>query len=204
MTGIVGRKLGMTQIFAEGGTMVPVTVIEAKPGTVVQVKTLERDGYEAAKVGFFEDEKEKHYTKPVLGVFKKSGTRPCRLLRELPMGGLEVGQAVTLEGFAKGDKVSVGSVSKGKGFQGAMKRHNFSGGPGSHGSMFNRAVGSVGASSYPSRVWKGQRMPGHMGAGKVTVKRVEVVDVRLEQNLILLKGAVPGGRHAIVEIRKED
>jgi large subunit ribosomal protein L3 len=200
----MGKKLGMTQIIAEGGTMVPVTVIEAKPGTVVQVKTLERDGYEAVKVGFFEDEKEKHYTKPVLGVFKKAGAKPCRLMREFPMGGLEVGAAVTLEAFAKGDRVSVGSVSKGKGFQGAMKRHNFSGGPASHGSMFKRAVGSVGASSYPSRVWKGQRMAGHMGAEKVTVKRMEVVDVRLEQNLILLKGAVPGGRNAIVEIRKED
>jgi large subunit ribosomal protein L3 len=204
VTGIVGKKLGMTQIFAENGKMIPVTVIEARPGSVVQVKTLDKDGYEAVKVGFFEDEKEKRYTKPELGVFKKVGVTPRKMLREFPMGGLAVGDAVTVEGFSRGDKVTVRGVSKGKGFQGAMKRHNFKGGPGSHGSMFNRAVGSIGASSYPSRVWKGQRMPGHMGAERVAVMKLEVADVRAEQNLILIKGAVPGSRNSVVEIRKED
>jgi large subunit ribosomal protein L3 len=201
---MLGRKLGMTQIFDEEGKIVPVTVIEARPGSVVQVKTQERDGYEAVKVGFFEDEKEKHYTKPVLGVFKKAGLRPCRVLREFPMGGLSVGDRITVGSFARGDRVSVRGVSKGKGFQGVMKRHNFKGGPGSHGSMFNRAPGSIGASSYPSRVWKGQRMPGHMGAEKVAVKNLRVVDVREEQNLILVRGPVPGARNSIVEISKED
>ncbi|MEJ2183788.1 MAG: 50S ribosomal protein L3 [Nitrospirota bacterium] len=204
MTGIVGRKLGMTQIYTENGSAVPVTVVEARPGTVVQVKSRERDGYEALKVGFFEDGREKRYTKPTLGVFKKAGVAPHRLLKEFHMGNLAVGEKVTLEGFARGDRVSVRGRSKGKGFQGVMKRHHFRGGPGSHGSMFNRAPGSIGASSFPSRVWKGQKMAGHMGAGTVTVRNVEVVDVRAEQNLILLKGAVPGARNAVVEISKED
>jgi large subunit ribosomal protein L3 len=204
VTGILGRKLGITQIFVEDGTAVPVTVIEARPGRVVQVKTSENDGYEAVKIGFFEDPKEKHYTKPLLGVFKRAGVTPCRVLKEFPMEGLGVGDAVTVERFEKGDTVSVTGASKGKGFQGAMKRHNFSGGPASHGSMFKRAVGSIGASSFPSRVWKGQRMPGHMGASQVTVRNLQVVDVRAEQNLILIRGAVPGAKNSVVEIRKAD
>lgn len=204
MTAIIGRKLGMTQVFREDGTVVPVTVIEAPPGCVVQVKTSERDGYEAVKVGFFEEKKAKRVTKPMKGVFEKAGQKPYRVLREFPMEGLGVGDVVTVERFQKGDTVSVSGVSKGKGFQGAMKRHNFSGGPGSHGSMFNRAVGSIGASSYPSRVWKNQRMPGHMGSERVTVRNVTIEDVRTEQNLILVKGAVPGARNSVVEVRKDD
>jgi large subunit ribosomal protein L3 len=176
MTGMVGRKLGMTQIFDGSGRAVPVTVVEARPGVVVEVKTLDKHGYEAVKVGFFEDRKEKHYTKPELGMFKKAGVEPQRLLRE----------------------------SKGKGFQGGMKRHNFKGGPGGHGSMFNRAVGSIGSSATPSRVFKGKKMPGQMGSDRVTVKNLKVADVRVEQNLILLEGAVPGGKNSVVEIRKED
>jgi len=204
MKAIVGKKLGMTQIYAADGTAVPVTVIEAQPGTVVGVKTLDRDKYEAVKVGFFVDEKEKHYTKPVLGVFKKAGVKSHRLMREFKLEGLEVGQQVTLEGFAAGDHVKVSAVSKGKGFQGPMKRHNFRGGPSGHGSMFNRAPGSIGASSDPSRVLKGKRLAGHMGSERVTVLNLLVADVRMEQNLILIRGAVPGGRNTIVEIRKED
>jgi large subunit ribosomal protein L3 len=204
MTGIVGKKLGMTQIYKEDGTVVPVTVIEAQPGCVVQVKTPEKDGYEAVKVGFFEVRKEKRLNKPELGVFKKAGVKPYRVLKEFPMEGLNVGDLITVERFSKGDKVSVSGISKGKGFQGVMKRHGFKGGPGSHGSMFNRAPGSIGASSFPSRVWKNQRMPGHMGSEKVTVKNLEIVDVRVDQNLLLIKGAVPGARNSIVEIRKED
>jgi large subunit ribosomal protein L3 len=202
MIGMLGRKLGMTQIYLADGTAVPVTVIEARPGAVVEVKTREKHGYEAVKIGFLDDPKEKHYTKPQAGVFKKVGVPLCRKVKEFPMEGLAVGAAVTVEGFAKGDLVVVSGTSKGKGFQGAMKRHNFGGGAGSHGSMFNRAVGSIGASSYPSRVFPGQRMPGHMGDARVTVKNIEVVDVRPEQNLILVRGAVPGGKNSLVEIKK--
>jgi len=203
MVGILGKKLGMTQIFTEDGRAHPVTVIEAGPCCVVQVKTVDKDGYEAVKIGFLEV-KEKRINKPESGVFKKIGVKPCRILKEYPISGLKVGEFVTVDRFAVGDKVSVSSISKGKGFQGVMKRHNYSGGPGSHGSMFNRAPGSIGASSYPSRVWKNQGMPGHMGSERVTVKNIEVVDIRADQNLLLIKGAVPGGTGTIVEIKKED
>lgn len=203
MVGILGKKLGMTQIFTEDGRAHPVTVIEAGPCCVVQVKTVDKDGYEAVKIGFLEV-KEKRINKPESGVFKKIGVKPCRILKEYPISGLKVGEFVTVDRFAVGDKVSVSGISKGKGFQGVMKRHNYSGGPGSHGSMFNRAPGSIGASSYPSRVWKNQGMPGHMGSERVTVKNIEVVDIRADQNLLLIKGAVPGGTGTIVEIKKED
>jgi len=202
MMTIIGRKLGMTQIFAEGGRVIPVTVIEAEPGAVIEVKTKEKHGYEAVKVGFFEARKEKSLPKPELGVFKKAGLKPYKVLREFPIGGLKVGDTISVEGFSKGDKVSVSGISKGKGFQGVMKRHNFKGGPGSHGSMFNRAPGSIGASSFPSRVWKNQGLPGHMGSERVTIKNLEIVDVR--ENLILIKGAVPGAKNSIVEVKKED
>jgi large subunit ribosomal protein L3 len=137
-------------------------------------------------------------------VFKKAGVKPYRILKEFPIGGLQVGEFVTVEKFEKGDIVSVSGVSKGKGFQGVMKRHHFSGGPGSHGSMFNRAPGSIGASSYPSRVWKNQGMPGHMGSERVTVKNLEIVDIRADQNLLLIKGAVPGSIGTLIAIKKED
>ncbi|MDP2167594.1 MAG: 50S ribosomal protein L3 [Thermodesulfovibrionales bacterium] len=201
MTAILGKKLGMTQIFGEGGRMIPVTVIEAQPGCVVEVKTLKKHGYEAVRVGFFEVRKEKKVNKPSAGIFKKAGTKPYKVLKELQTSGLKVGDLVTVEGFSKGDMVSVSGISKGKGFQGVMKRHNFKGGPGSHGSMFNRAPGSIGASSYPSRVWKNQGMPGHMGSENVTVKNLKVVDVR--ENLLLIRGAVPGAKNTVIEIRKE-
>ena len=203
MVGILGKKLGMTQIYTDDGRAYPVTVIEAGPCCVVQVKTLQKDGYEAVKLGF-QEVKEKKLNKPESGVFKKAGVKPCRILKEYPFGGLKVGEFVTVEKFAKGDKVSVSGISKGKGFQGVMKRHNYAGGPGGHGSMFNRAPGSIGASSYPSRVWKNQGMPGHMGSERVTVKNIEIVDVRADQNLLLIKGAVPGAPGTIVEIKKED
>jgi large subunit ribosomal protein L3 len=203
MVGIIGKKLGMTQIYTEDGKACPVTVVEAGPCCVVQVKTLDNDGYEAVKIGFSEV-KEKKITKPLVGVFKKAGVKPYRLIKELPMGGLKVGEFITVERFVKGDRISVSGISKGKGFQGVMKRHNFSGGPGSHGSMFNRAPGSIGASSYPSRVWKNQRMPGHMGSEMVTVRNLEIVDVKTDQNILLIKGAVPGSIGTMVEIKKED
>jgi len=203
MTCIIGKKLGMTQIFTEGGKICPVTVIEAGPCCVIQVKTLEKDGYEAIKVGFLEI-KEKKVNKPLAGVFKKAGVKSYKILKEFPMGGLRTGEFLTVERFSKGDMVSVTGISKGKGFQGVMKRHHYSGGPGSHGSMFNRAPGSIGASSFPSRVWKNQGLPGHMGSERVTVRNLEIVEVRTDQNLLLIKGAVPGARGSLLEIKKED
>lgn len=202
MTGILGRKLGMTQIFTEDGKLVPVTVIEAGPCCVVQVKTLEKDGYEAVKVGFVEIKKEKNVSKPLAGMFKKAGTSLFKVLKEFPMSGLSIGDMINVDSFNKGDTVTVSGISKGKGFQGVMKRHNFKGGPASHGSMFNRAPGSIGASSFPSRVWRGIRMAGHMGNERVTVKNLSVIDVRSQQNLILIRGAVPGAVNSIVEISK--
>lgn len=204
MIGILGKKLGMTQIFTDDGKAIPVTVVEVGPCPVVQVKTREKDGYEAVKIGFSEVKKEKRVNKPTAGVFKKAGTKPHRILKEFHMGNLKVGDLVTVERFGKGDAVSVTGISKGKGFQGVMKRHNYAGGPGSHGSMFNRAPGSIGASSFPSRVWKNKGLPGHMGSESITVKNLTIVDVKVDQNLLMIKGAVPGARGSYVEIRKED
>ncbi|MBM4140612.1 MAG: 50S ribosomal protein L3 [Nitrospira sp.] len=200
---ILGKKLGMTQIFTDDGKICPVTVVEAGPCCVIQVKTLKNDGYESVKIGFIETE-EKKLNKPLYGVFKRAGVKPYRILKEFPMSGLKVGEFLTVEKFVKGDKVSIAGVSKGKGFQGVMKRHHFSGGPGSHGSMFNRAPGSIGASSFPSRVWKNQGMPGHMGSERITVKNLEIVDVKTNQNLLLIRGAVPGAKGTFLEIKKED
>lgn len=204
MTGILGKKLGMTQVFDEGGRIYPVTVVEAGPCCVVQVKTREQDGYEAVKVGFVEEKKEKRMNKPAIGVFKKAGVASYRRLREFPMGDLKVGEMVTVEKFHKGDVVSVTGVSKGKGFQGVIKRHHYAGGPASHGSMFYRAPGSIGASSYPSRVWKNKGLPGHMGSEQVTVRNLRIVEVKPDQNLILILGAVPGAPGTYLEIRKEN
>lgn len=203
MTGILGRKLGMTQIFDDTGRMLPVTVVEAGPCCVIQVKTSERDGYAAVKIGFSEVKKSKNVTKPIAGIFNKAGSKPYRILKEFPMGNLKVGDMLTVERFEKGDLVSVSGVSKGKGFQGVMKRHNYAGGPGSHGSMFNRAPGSIGASSYPSRVWKNKGLPGHMGSESVTVKNLKIAEIKKDQNLLLIFGAVPGSPGSYLEIRKE-
>lgn len=204
MTGILGKKLGMTQIFTEGGKLYPVTVVEAGPCCVIQVKTLDNDGYEAVKLGFLEVRKEKRLNRPLSGMFKKAGVRPYRILKEFPMIGLKVGELVTVGRFAKGDRVSVTGISKGKGFQGVMKRFHYAGGPGSHGSMFNRAPGSIGASSFPSRVWKNKGLPGHMGSERVTIKNLEIVDVKTDQNLLLIRGALPGAKGTYLEIKKED
>jgi len=204
MIGILGRKLGMTQVYDESGKMFPVTVIEAGPCCVIQVKTKEKDGYESSKIGFSEIKKEKKVNKPMGGIFKKIGVKPYKMLREFPMGDLKVGELVTVEKFNKGDTISVSGVSKGKGFQGVVKRHHYAGGPASHGSMFYRAPGSIGASSYPSRVWKNKGLPGHMGSERVTVKNLKVVDIKIEQNLLLILGAVPGSKGTYLEIRKEN
>jgi large subunit ribosomal protein L3 len=204
MIGILGRKLGMTQVFDESGRMYPVTVVEAGPCCVIQVKTREKDGYEAVKIGFSEVKKEKNVNKPMGGIFKKIGVKPYKMLKEFPMGDLKVGELVTVEKFNKGDMISVSGVTKGKGFQGVVKRHHYAGGPASHGSMFYRAPGSIGASSFPSRVWKNKGLPGHMGSERTTVKNLKVVDIKAEQNLLLILGAVPGSKGTYLEIRKEN
>jgi large subunit ribosomal protein L3 len=199
--GIIGKKLGMSQIF-DGRELIPVTVIQAGPCKVVQKKTVEKDGYEALQLAFQEEKKQDRVTKAMAGHFKKAQAAPHRHLREVKMDGFEQGQDVKVDIFKKGDLVKVTGVSKGKGFAGVMKRHNFRGGPGGHGSMFNRAPGSIGASAYPSRVLPGKKLPGHMGDVTVSVKNIKVVDVRPDQNLILVHGAVPGGENALVLITK--
>lgn len=184
----------MTQVFSENGLLIPVTVIEAGPCKVVQSKTKEKDGYESFQIGFEEIKKEKNVTKGRLGHFKKASVSPFRFLREVQMDvpEMKVGSDIFVDIFDKGEKVSVSGISKGKGFQGVMKRHNYKGGPGSHGSMFNRAPGSIGQSSYPSRVWKNKGMPGQMGNENVTTQNIEVVEVKKDQNLLIVKGSVPG------------
>jgi large subunit ribosomal protein L3 len=203
MKGILGKKLGMTQVFTEDGRLIPVTIIEAGAAKVVQKKEKDKDGYEAIQIGFDKIKKEKNVTKPMKGHFKKSSSPVFRFLREIRMEGFNEGDDITVDIFSSGDKVSITGISKGKGFQGVMKRHNYRGGPGSHGSMFNRAPGSIGQSSYPSRVFKNRGMPGHMGDEKVTVKNIEIFDVRKEQSLMLVKGAVPGANGGYLIIRSD-
>ncbi|SKA99225.1 large subunit ribosomal protein L3 [Caloramator quimbayensis] len=200
---IVGRKLGMTQIFNEQGKVVPVTVIEAGPNVVIQKKTVETDGYNAVKIGFG-DIREKLLTKPVKGQFEKANLKLKRFIKELRLediSGLEVGSEIKADVFQVGDKVDVTGTSKGKGYQGVIKRWNANRGPMSHGSKYHRSVGSMGASSFPSRTFKNKHMPGHMGNVKSTILNLEVVRVDAERNLILIKGAVPGPKKGLVIIR---
>ena len=199
--GLLGKKLGMTQVYDES-ILEPVTVIEAGPCRVVAIKTKERDGYEAVQLSFG-DVKDRKLTRAELGHLKKQQAPASRVLREFPkVGDIAIGQTVKVDIFKKGDWVDVVGVSKGKGFQGVMKRHNYSGGPESHGSMFHRAPGSIGASSYPSRVWKNKALPGHMGDERVTVQRLKVIDARPEENLLFVRGAVPGGQNGLLIVRK--
>jgi len=201
--GIIGKKIGMSQHFS-GGELIPVTVILAGPCTVVQKKTAERDGYESVQLAFEEEKKKGRMTKALAGHFTKSNVKPHRFLREFRTGEYEQGQVVTVEIFNKGERISVSGVSKGKGFAGVMKRHKFAGGPGGHGSMFNRAPGSIGSSAWPSRVWPGKKLPGHMGAVNKTIKNIEIIGVRPDQNLLFVRGAVPGGDNGLVLIYKAD
>jgi len=204
LKGIIGKKLGMTQIFHEDGGVVPVTVVEAGPCTVVQVKTPSREGYAALQLGFEERDK-KRTKKPLLGHFEKAQVASFRHLREFRVqdpSPFKVGQVITVEEFKAGDLVDVIGISKGKGFMGVVKRWGFRGGRATHGSMFHRAPGSIGASSYPSRVWPGQKMGGHTGDRRVTLQNLEVVDVRPRQNLLLIKGAVPGGSRGLLLIQE--
>ena len=200
---IIGKKIGMTQIFDENGKVVPVTVVEAGPCVVVQKKTSDNDGYEAIQVGF-DEIREKLVNKPRKGHFAKAGTTLRRTLKEFRLDDInqyEVGQEIKADVFEVGDKVDVSAVSKGKGFQGVIKRWNQQRGPMTHGSKFHRAPGSMGASSDPSRTFKNKRMPGHMGSVNTTVINLEVVKVIAEKNLILIKGGIPGPNKGTVVLK---
>jgi large subunit ribosomal protein L3 len=200
--GLIGKKVGMTQIFAEDGQLVPVTVIQAGPCLVVQKKTAEKDGYDAVQLGLVEKVSSRRVTEARRGHFEKAGVQPLKTLVEVEYDGdANVGDRVQVDIFKPGDTIDVVGKSKGKGFQGVMKRHHFAGGRGSHGSMFHRAPGSIGASAFPSRVMKGMRMGGRMGGDQVTVKNLRVTRIDPENNLIYIRGAVPGGRNALVVLR---
>ena len=200
--GIIGKKVGMTQVFAEDGVLIPVTVILAGPCLVVQKKTADKDGYDAVQIGLVEKISSRRVTGPMRGHFEKAGVQPLRTLCEFEYSGdANVGDRVQVDIFKAGDSIDVIGQSKGKGFQGVVKRHNFAGGRASHGSMFHRAPGSIGASAFPSRVMKGMRMGGRMGGDQVTVKNLRVAKVDAENNLLYIRGAVPGGRNGLVVVR---
>jgi large subunit ribosomal protein L3 len=206
MTGILGKKVGMTQVFTADGTAVPGTVIQAGPCVVVQTKTAATDGYDAVQIGLVE-ERPARVRKPLAGHYKKAGVPPTRVRREVPQAAgsepLKPGDQVLVGGvFKGGDRVDVIGISRGKGFQGVVKRHNFRGGAATHGSMFHRAPGSIGASSFPSRVVKGMRAAGRMGGDRVTTRNLSVVQIDAENNLIVLKGSVPGAPGGYVVVRK--
>jgi large subunit ribosomal protein L3 len=203
--GLIGRKIGMTQLFREDGKVTPVTVIEAGPCVVVQRKTKDKDGYDALQLGLVDPGAAKRANKPMRGHHEKADVPPTRRLREFPLfgeGEAKPGDAVSVEIFQDVEKVDVIGTSKGKGFQGVMKRHGFSGGRATHGSMFHRAPGSIGQSATPSKVLRGMRGPGRMGGVRVTAKNLKVVRVDTEKNLLLVHGAVPGARGSVVVVRR--
>lgn len=205
--GILGKKIGMTQVFRDDGRIVPVTALQAGPCVVVSRKTSEKDGYEALQVGLVEFINEKRVNLPMRGHFAKSNVAPCRFLRELLLEGSEeeewkTGDRILAGDFSVAERVDVIGTSKGRGFAGTIKRHNFRRGPESHGSMSHRAPGSIGQSSYPSRVIKGLRMPGQMGKQRVTVKNLEIVEVQADENVLLVKGAVPGPNGGYIIVRR--
>ena len=200
--GLIGKKLGMTQIFDEKGRAIPVTVVEAGPCTVVQIKTKDSDGYEAVQLGFGEV-KEKKLIRPIKGHFTKANITPKKHLREFRLEEIScnVGDEIKVDIFNKGETVDVTGTSKGKGFQGVIKRHGQSRGPMGHGSMYHRRPGSMGSTSTPGRVYKGKNLPGHMGVETVTVQNLEIVKVDSDKNVLLIKGSVPGNKGAILKIR---
>lgn len=200
----MARKIGMTRVFREDGKAVPVTVLEAQPNPVTQVKTMETDGYEALQIGYRSQKKER-LNKPVLGHLEKSGAPPVSRFREVPMPAQEVsvGDFLDVSMFAPGEKVDVTGLTKGKGFQGVVKRHGFSGGDSTHGNKSHRVPGSIGQCATPSRVWKNKKMPGRDGGKRITVRNLEVVQVDSEKNLLVLKGAVPGSRNGYILIKKQ-
>ena len=200
---IIGKKVGMTQIFDEKGNVVPVTVIEAGPCNVVQIKTVETDGYNAIQLGYG-DVKEYKVNKPERGHFKKADVKPQKHLREFRVSDVnsyKVGDVITADTFSEGDIVDVQGISKGKGFQGVIKRHGQHRGPMGHGSMYHRRPGSMGATSTPGRVFKGKKLPGRMGSDKITIQNLRVVKVDLDKNVILVKGSVPGNKGSILKIK---
>jgi large subunit ribosomal protein L3 len=205
VNGLIGKKVGMTQLFGPDGVVHPATVLKAGPCVVAQVKTADKDGYEAVQLGLVEAGKHKE-NKPTEGHFKKAGVPPTRVRREVRVkaGGdtPKAGDQVNVSIFADGERVDVIGTSRGKGFQGVVKRHHFKGGRASHGSMFHKAPGSIGASSYPSRVVRGMRMAGHMGDARVTIRNLKVLKVDADNNLLLVEGPVPGGPNSVVVIRK--
>jgi len=205
MKGILGIKVGMTQLFEEDGTVVPVTVVKAGPCLVVQRKTAEKDGYDAVQLGLVEDKPVRNVRQPLQGHFDKAGVAPVRKMMEFHTDGgdpTKPGDQVKASVFQAEDFVDVVGTSKGKGFQGVIKRHGFHGGRATHGSMFHRAPGSIGQAAFPSRVFPGVRLPGRMGGKRVTVKNLKVVKVNEEENLIYLRGAVPGARNSYVALRE--
>jgi large subunit ribosomal protein L3 len=206
VNGIIGIKLGMTRVFAEDGAAVPCTVLQAGPCVVVQRRSKQTDGYDAAQLGFVEFVKPQRISKPMTGHFKKANVAPMRMLREIRLeqssDETKAGDRVLVDRFAPGELVDVTGVSKGKGFQGGVKRWHYRGGDATHGSMFHRAPGGIGASSFPSRVWPGQHFPGHMGHERKTIKNLRVVKVDSEENLLLVRGAVPGPTGCYLLIHK--
>jgi large subunit ribosomal protein L3 len=206
MNGLIGRKVGMTQIFGEKGEMVPVTVIEAGPCTVTEVRSKERDGYSAVQLGFG-SKRESRMSRPVLGQFQKRNLPPAAVLKEFRIDdttGLEVGKSLTVEIFQVGTRVDVEGTTKGRGFAGVVKRHKFVAGHASHGPTHGKQPGSIGSSAYPSRVVKGKRLPGRMGGARLTAKNLEVVAVDSEHNVIMVKGAVPGPVRGLLLVHKRD
>ncbi len=203
--GILGKKIGMTQIFDDEGRAVPVTVVEAGPCVVVQRKSEGSDGYEAVQIGLVESSPKRHASKPIMGHFQKAGIPPTRFVAEVPVDSddeSKPGDSVLADIFSADEKVRVVGKSKGRGFQGVIKRHHFGGGRATHGSMHHRAPGSIGRSATPSRVFPGQKMPGHMGDKRITIKNAQIVKVDVERNLLFLKGGVPGARNSYIRIVK--
>jgi len=206
MIGVIGKKVGMTQIYGDKGDAVPVTVIEAGPCTVTEVRTLERDGYQAVQLGFGTN-KEKRFTRPVLGQFKKRNLPPSRHVKEFRVAdasAFAVGQTIDASLFEVGASVDVQGVTKGRGFAGVVKRYGFAAGHASHGPTHGKQPGSIGASAYPSRVVKGKRLPGRMGGVNLTIKNLKVIAVDAEQNVLLVRGAIPGPVNGLVIVKKRE
>ncbi len=203
--GIIGKKIGMTQVFSDNGAVIPVTVVQAGPCVVVQKKTVESDGYNAIQIGFEEILSEKKVNKPMAGHFKKADVKPMKYLREVRVDAIDdytVGQTISTEIFAEGDLVDIQGVTIGKGFAGGMKRWSLAGGPGGHGSGFHRRLGSIGMREWPAEVNKGKKMAGHLGVETVTTQRLKVVKVMPEKNVILVQGSIPGHKNGIVYIKE--
>jgi len=204
MSALLGKKIGMTNVFSTDGRLIPVTVVQAGPCVVTQVKTKDRDGYNALQLGFDEKKVEK-LNKPIAGHLKKSTDKGFRVLKEFRTDDpeeIESGTTLSIDMFSVGDKVNISGISKGRGFQGTIKRHGFSRGPESHGNRNHRKPGSIGNSAWPAKVIKGKKMPGHMGTDRETVKNLTIVDIKHEENLLLVKGPVPGFKTGILEVRK--